>query len=244
MTPPLFRTTRTSAAVGDVVTLDGAEGRHAADVRRLLAGEPIMLTDGAGRLITATVVAARRGELDVTVEAVESVPPPALRLVVVQALAKGGRDEDAVEAMTEVGVDEFIGWQASRSIAKWTDRSGVKWLTTAEAAAKQSRRSWWPTVTGPATSADVARRLAAADLGLVLSESSTQPISAVTVPADGEVVIVVGPEGGISPAEEADFAAAGAAIVRLGDTVLRSSTAGVVATSILCARTRWSGPRV
>jgi 16S rRNA (uracil1498-N3)-methyltransferase len=238
VTPPLFRTTRT-AIVGELLTLDGPEGRHAADVRRLLAGEPIMLTDGGGGLISGSVAAVRRGELDVTVEAVEQVPPPALRLVVVQALAKGGRDEDAVEAMTEVGVDEFVGWQASRSIAKWTDRTAVRWRSTVDAAAKQSRRSWWPVVSGPASTSDVVDRLRAADQSLVLSESSHESLTSVAVPASGEVVIVVGPEGGISPAEETAFADAGAAIVRLGHTVLRSSTAGVVASALISAQSRW-----
>jgi 16S rRNA (uracil1498-N3)-methyltransferase len=239
VTPPLFRTMRTAAA-GEHLTLDGPEGRHAADVRRLLSGEPITLTDGKGALLSGTVAEVRRGELDIVVESVEAVPSPALRIVVAQALAKGGRDEDAVESMTEVGVDEFVGWQASRSIAKWTDRTEAKWQSTAEAAAKQSRRTWWPTVSGPATTADVVRRLASADLALVLTESSSEPLAALAIPAGGEVVIVVGPEGGISPAEETAFAEAGASIVRLGYTVLRSSTAGVVAAALVSAHSRWT----
>lgn len=239
MTPPLFRTTR-AAIAGQPLTLDGPEGRHAADVRRLQPGEPIWLTDGTGLLATGEVVAARRGELDVRVDSVESRPPPAIRIVVVQALAKGGRDEDAVEAMTEVGVDEFVGWQASRSIARWTDRTASKWSSTTSAAAKQSRRCWWPAVSGPASTADVAQRLARADLGVVLSESAGVPLAGLSIPAAGEVVIVVGPEGGISPAEAAAFADAGAVMARLGDTVLRSSTAGVAAAAVVCAAARWT----
>jgi 16S rRNA (uracil1498-N3)-methyltransferase len=160
-------------------------------------------------------------------------------LVVVQALAKGGRDEDAVEAMTEVGVDDVVGWSASRSVAKWTERTGPKWQTTAGAAARQARRSWWPTVAGPLSTAEVATRLAAADLGLVLHEDATQSLASVAVPDSGEIVLVVGPEGGINDQELAAFSAAGAATVRLGETVLRSSTAGVAALSVVAARTRW-----
>src|SRR5580698_8508001 len=113
MTPPLFLASD-GYAVGDLVTLGGAEGHHAADVMRLAAGEVVLLTDGMGRKMHGTVNAVRTGELDIDVTTVVDVPAPAPRVVVVQALAKGGRDEDAVEAMTEVGVDEFIGWQAAR----------------------------------------------------------------------------------------------------------------------------------
>jgi 16S rRNA (uracil1498-N3)-methyltransferase len=166
-------------------------------------------------------------------------PAPALRLVVVQALAKGGRDEDAVESMTEIGVDEVIGWSASRSVAKWTERTAAKWQSTAGAAARQSRRSWWPSVVGPLSTSEVATRLSAATLALVLHESASEQLSAIDLPMSGEIVVVVGPEGGISDEELASFQAAGADVVRLGDTVLRSSTAGVAALSAICARTRW-----
>jgi 16S rRNA (uracil1498-N3)-methyltransferase len=239
VTPPVFRFDAV-VAPGAVVTLDGPEGRHAADVRRLAPGEPICLTDGRGQQASGVVTAVRRGSLDVHVDTIESYPPAALRLVVVQALAKGGRDEDAIEAMTEVGVDEVVGWSASRSIAKWTEKTEPKWQATVEAAAKQSRRAWWPTVSGPASTAAVAERIAAARLGVVLHEPAADPLAAVDLPGEGEVVIVVGPEGGISEEELAAFIAAGGRAVRLGDSVLRSSTAGVVALSVISARTRWS----
>lgn len=182
----------------------------------------------------------RRGELDAEVERVVHEPPPQPRLVVVQALAKGGRDEDAVEAMTEIGVDEIIGWSAARSVAKWADRTGTKWQSTADSAARQSRRNWWPTITGPMSTPEVAQRLAGASLALVLHEDAVESIAAVEIPGDGEVVVVVGPEGGITDDELSAFAAAGAHDARLGTTVLRSSTAGVVALAAICARTRWS----
>jgi len=238
VTPPVFRLDAVLAA-GAVVTLDGPEGRHAADVRRLKPGEPICLTNGAGLRATGVVTDIRRGSLDIEVDAVETNPQPSPRLVVVQALAKGGRDEAAIEAMTEVGVDEVVGWSASRSIAKWTERTESKWQATIDAAAKQARRVWWPTVSGPASTPAVAERLGASSLGLVLHESATEPLAAVELPIAGEVVVVVGPEGGISDAELAALRAAGGRAVRLGDSVLRSSTAGVAALSVISARTRW-----
>jgi 16S rRNA (uracil1498-N3)-methyltransferase len=249
MTPPLFRFTG-GVAAGAVVTLTGSEGRHAADVRRLQVGEPIWLTDGMGRHVAGVVAAVRRGELDVEVAEVHSVPAPAVRLVAVQALAKGGRDEAAIESMTEVGVDEIVGWSATRSIARWTDRTLAKWESTVAAAAKQSRRTWWPQVTGPATTAAVVVRLADAVGCVVLHESASESLSSVVAAMSaepsggerrvtGEVVVVIGPEGGITEAEVAAFSAAGGRPVRLGDTVLRSSTAGVAALAIISAQLRW-----
>lgn len=237
MTPPLFRAPAGTSA--GVVTLDGAEGHHAADVLRLRIGEPAWLTDGAGTRWSGRVVAVRRGELDLALEPPTQVPPPRPRFVVVQALAKGGRDEAAVEAMTEVGVDEFVGWQAARSIAKWTTRTEARWRDAAAAAAKQSRRAWWPEVTGPLSTTDVAQLLGRAALPLVLHESATDALVDCELPTVGDVVVVVGPEGGIAEEEVAQLSAAGGRPVRLGATVLRSSTAGPAAIAALSGRSRW-----
>jgi 16S rRNA (uracil1498-N3)-methyltransferase len=228
-----------AVSAGDLVRLDGAEGRHAADVRRLRIGEPIDLTDGLGVLLHATVTEVHKGGLVAAVGSVEVAEPPSARFIVVQALAKGGRDEQAVETMTEIGVDEVVGWQAERCIARWTDRTAAKWLDTTRAAAKQARRSWWPTVSGPATTADVAGLLGSADLAVVLHEAATESLADLAVPHLGNVVVVVGPEGGISDRELSQLTAAGGRAVRLGDTVLRASTAGGAALAILCAATRW-----
>jgi len=228
------------ASPGDVVVLDGDEGRHAADVRRLRAGEPVDVGDGRGVVVHGEVADVSRGRLTVSVRERVVWPPRDPRFVVVQALAKGGRDEDAVEAMTEVGVDEVIGWQSSRAVAKWTDRTAAKWQSTARAAAKQSRSAWVPVVSGPSSTDDVVARIGSAALAVVLHEDATEPLASLEVPGSGDVLLVVGPEGGISPEELAAFEAAGARTCRIGDTVLRSSTAGVVAVSLLSANLRWS----
>lgn len=238
MTAPLFLAP-TSALDGDVVVLDGDEGRHAAGVRRLRAGEPISVSDGRGLLVHGVVSEVERGRVTLSVRERVLVDVAQPRLVVVQALAKGGRDEDAIEAMTEIGVDEVVAWSASRSIARWTDRTSAKWQATVREAAKQSRRPWVPDVTGPASTADVAARLAAGSLAVVLHEAATHPLAAVALPDEGDVVVVVGPEGGIAPDEIDAFVVAGAVACRLGDSVLRSSTAGVAALSVLSAMRRW-----
>jgi 16S rRNA (uracil1498-N3)-methyltransferase len=242
VTAPLFLASveaLADASPGDVLVLDGAEGRHAADVRRLGLGEPVHVGDGRGVVARGEVADVGRGRLAVSVRELVVVAAHDPRFVVVQALAKGGRDEDAVEAMTEIGVDEVLGWQSSRAVAKWTDRTAAKWTATARAAAKQSRSAWVPVVDGPLATDEVAERLRSAAVAVVLHEDASQPLMSIAMPSNGDVVLVVGPEGGITEDELGAFQAAGATACRLGDTVLRSSTAGVAALSVLSARLRW-----
>jgi 16S rRNA (uracil1498-N3)-methyltransferase len=229
----------------DPIRLDGAEGRHASTVRRLRPGEPLVLSDGVGRVAVCTVTAADRSSLLCAVERRYDQPRPAPRLVVVQALPKGERAELAVSALTEVGVDELVPWAAARCVTRWSaDRAAkglARWRATAREASKQSRRVWLPEITAVASTAEVAARLPQADLAVVLHEAATQPLASLRVPDHGEVVVVVGPEGGIDDAELGQFAAAGAVPVRMGPTVLRTSTAGTAAAAVLLSRTpRWN----
>jgi 16S rRNA (uracil1498-N3)-methyltransferase len=229
--------------VGSAVVLDGPEGRHAATVRRIGAGESVLLSDGRGTRVTATVAAAGKAELDLTVTAVEDDPEPALRLVLVQALAKADRDEQAIESATELGVDEVVPWQAARSIVLWKGERGAKalrkWESVVTAAAKQSRRSRVPVVGEPVGQRDLVERIRSSALALVLHEDASTPLAGHPLPESGDVLVVVGPEGGISPQELAAFEAVGAAPVRLGSTVLRSSSAGPAALAVLSAAARW-----
>lgn len=243
MTDPLFlleSLAGTRPSVGGEVLVDGPEGHHAVAVRRLRAGERVVVADGSGGGVRGEVVDATKAGLRVRVTEVLHQPAPTVRLVVAQALAKGDRAELAVEMLTEVGVSEVVPWQASRSIARWSadrvERGLGRWRSTAREAAKQSRRLLVPTVSEPVGTRALAARLGAADLALVLHEDATDPIAAVPLPAAGEVVVVVGPEGGISPEELAAFEAVGARTVRVGDHVLRTSTAGVVALAALVNR--------
>jgi 16S rRNA (uracil1498-N3)-methyltransferase len=225
---------------GDRVVLSGPEGRHAATVKRLQPGEPVDLVDGRGTRASSVVLSVGRDEVLLEVRARVVEPAPAPRLVLVQALPKGDRGELAVELATEVGVDEVVPWAAARCVMQWKGERGDKqlarWRATAREAAKQSRRATVPEVTGLATTAQVAARLRGAT-GLVLHEAATTPLSAVELPGQGEVVLVVGPEGGLSDEE---LATLGGTAVRLGRTVLRTSTAGAAALSVLSARSgRW-----
>ena len=234
---------------GDRYVLEGAEARHAGVVQRRRAGERVDVVDGAGvrlRCVIAEVEPGRVG-LDVVERVVE--PDADVRLVLVQALAKGDRDELAIEAATEVGADAVVPWQASRSVVVWRGeraaRSRAKWCATVREAAKQSRRARVPDVAEAedtrALAARVAATTAAGGVVLVLHEEASAPLASVTLPTAGhDVVVVVGPEGGISDEEVASLTAAGAVAVRLGPHVLRTSTAGPVALAVLAERLgRW-----
>jgi 16S rRNA (uracil1498-N3)-methyltransferase len=241
---PLFLVDRLPP--GDSYTLDGPEGHHAATVQRLRVGQDLVLCDGRGGTATAVVTAVGRGTLDLAVTDRRYASPPDPRLVVVQGIAKGERGELAVQAMTEAGVDEIVPWAAVRSVAQWRRERGArareKWAATAREAAKQSRRAWCPVVSGDpdASTAAVAGRLADAAAGFVLHEEASARLATADLPVSGEIVLVVGPEGGIDDSELAAFTAAGAVPVRLGDAVLRTSTAGVAALAVLSARLgRW-----
>jgi 16S rRNA (uracil1498-N3)-methyltransferase len=231
---------------GKRFTLAGAEGHHAATVQRLRVGEALMLGDGRGGTAAAEVTAVGRGSIDVEVTGRQLTPAPDPRLVVVQGIAKGDRGELAVQAMTEIGVDEIVPWAASRSVAQWRGERGVKardkWVSTAREAAKQARRPWLPVLAGhpDVATKKVAALLGAAAAAFVLHEEATDRLSRAKLPDGGDIVLVVGPEGGISDQEVGSFVAAGAQPVRLGDSVLRTSTAGVAALAVLSARLeRW-----
>jgi len=229
------------ATVGARLSLVGDEGRHAAVVRRIRPDEVIELVDGAGIRVTCVVEEATKISLGVRALEVTFESRRSPQITVVQAIPKGERAELAVEVLTEIGVDTIVPWAASRSVGIWRGERAAKslgkWRSTAREAAKQSRRAWFPEVTEMATTADVVALLAKADRGLILHEEASLPIT----PIDGvqSVVLVVGPEGGIAPEELDAFAAAQA--VRLGPTVLRTSTAGVAAVAALLSGTpRWN----
>ncbi len=233
------------AAIGTRVDVRGDEAHHAVAVRRLRLGEVVVLTDGLGRSATGPVVHAAKGLLTVEVARVEELPEPLPRLTVVQAVPKGDRGELAVEVLTEVGVARIQPWIAERSVAVWKGERGEKalrrWRSRAREAAKQSRRVWFPEVSPLVGTAEVLALVAGADLAVVLHESAPSPLSAVEVPDAGELLVVVGPEGGLTETEVAAFTQAGGRPVRLGAEVLRTSTAGVVAAAALLARTaRWA----
>jgi 16S rRNA (uracil1498-N3)-methyltransferase len=234
----------TDVSVGSSVEVSGDEAHHAVAVRRLRVGESVVLTDGRGRSVTGPVVSTGKRAFSVTIDFLVDAPAPEPVVTVVQAIPKGDRGELAVEVLTEVGVARIVPWAASRSVAVWkgerAEKSLARWRTTAREASKQARRSWFAEVAPMAATVDVVALVASADLAVVLHEGAAPSMGALDVPSAGSVVVVVGPEGGLSDDEVAAFEAAGAHAVRLGSEVLRTSTAGVAAVAALLSRTaRW-----
>ncbi|MBO0608062.1 16S rRNA (uracil(1498)-N(3))-methyltransferase [Myceligenerans salitolerans] len=269
MSAPVFLAEGTPLAgygVDSVFVLDGAEGRHAGVVQRRGPGERIDVVDGAGLRLEGVVESVDDGHVRLRVRGVVAEEAPAPVLTLVQALAKGDRDEQAIEAATETGVDAVLPWQAERSIVVWRGpraaKSQAKWVATVRAATKQARRARMPRVGEPVTTRQLAARVrdvvVAGGAVVVLHEEATTPLRDVALPqgpaggvpsapgvpsssgAEGsrapELFVVVGPEGGISDAELDAFTAAGAVTARLGPHVMRTSTAGPVAVAMLNER--------
>jgi len=237
-TPPLFLVPE----LADRVLLDGPEGRHAAAVKRIRVGETVQLSDGRGAVARAEAVVVGRDTVEFAVLSRSDVPAPALRITLAQALVKGDRGELAVETATEAGVDAIVPWRAARCVAKWEqgprgEKALAKWRSTVREAAKQARRAWVPEVAEPASTRELAGFPGQV---LVLHESAPAVLRAGDLPASGEVMLVVGPEGGIADEELELLVGAGARIVRLGPEVLRASTAAAVALGALGGLTnRW-----
>ncbi|MBN9607279.1 MAG: 16S rRNA (uracil(1498)-N(3))-methyltransferase [Actinomycetales bacterium] len=232
-------------AVGARAAIEGEEARHAASVARVRVGESLAFADGAGVLVRGAVVAAspERVEIEVDEIAREPVPRPELRLA--QALAKGDRDELAIQAATELGVDGVIPWAAERSVVRWqgakVDRGVERWRAIVREASKQSIRARVPAVAPPASTAELARGVRPDHALLVLEPTAERPLATLALPEVAAITLVVGPEGGIAPREREVLAAAGAVEVRLGPGVLRTSTAGPAALAALAVRLgRWA----
>ncbi len=234
-----LNSTIADAAVGDEVVLGGAEAHHAAVVRRVRVGEEVTVGDGRGVWLTGQCAAVSPKQVVVRVTGRADVPPPSPRIVLVQALAKGDRDELAVQSATELGIDEIVPWQSSRSVSRWdakAEKGRARWATIAREAAKQAHRAWLPEVSALTTTAGLAGRAAASRL-LILEPTATQTLASLELDRDDErdIVLVVGPEGGFAPDELELLEKAGALLVRLGDTVLRTSTAGPAAIAVVSA---------
>ena len=257
MVEPLFRLATNPIAAtyspGDKAWVDAADAKHAISVRRMRIGEAIQLTNGKGLRIRGTVAAIDGQTMSVSVLEAGQEPEPDLSIALVQALAKGDRDELAIQAATELGAMAFFPWQADRSISRWDGpkiAKGVdRWQAIVNEAAKQSLRVFEPSVAQPATSKQLSKLITDGDLGMALVLDPTAQVglvelitklqaSATVSSAFGlqrQITLLVGPEGGISDAELSSFETAGAHRVRLGSEILRTSTAGVAAISAIQA---------
>jgi 16S rRNA (uracil1498-N3)-methyltransferase len=233
--------------IGELAVVDGDEGFHAANVRRIRPGEALDLSDGDGTVAHCVVDEVAKGRLTARVLDRNTVPVAAPTVTVVQALPKSDRSELAIELATEAGADAFVAWQASRCVARWdgpqkVDKGLRRWSAVARSAARQSRRPYIPSVTGVVSTEDLVKRVRDDDTtALVLNESATARLTELPVAQADSLLLIVGPEGGIADDEIGALSDAGATPVLLGPTVLRTSTAAAVALGALGALTsRWS----
>jgi len=231
--------------VGALVTVDGDEGFHAASVRRIRVGEHLDLGDGAGTVASCVIEDVAKSQLVARVLQRRDIPAATPSITVVQALPKSDRSELAIELATEAGADAFIAWHAHRCVARWdgprAEKGLRRWRAVARSAARQSRRAWIPEVSGVVTTTELLAAVRDVDTVLVLHESATTALTEIPVGQSDTVMLVVGPEGGLTDDELAQLTAVGAHTVRLGPTVLRTSTAAAVALGALgVLTTRWA----
>jgi 16S rRNA (uracil1498-N3)-methyltransferase len=234
-------------SVGELAVVDGDEGFHAANVRRIRVGEELDLGDGDGTVAHCIVEDVAKGRLTAKVLDRRTVPAAVPSVTVVQALPKSDRSELAVELATEAGADAFVAWHASRCVARWESQAKIdkglrRWGAVARSAARQSRRPHIPPVSGMVSTAELVQRVDdSAAMALVLHESATVRLTEVPVAQANSIMLIIGPEGGIADDEIAALTNAGATAVQLGPSVLRTSTAAAVALGALGALTaRWS----
>lgn len=229
----LTTVTRTVELVGD-------EARHAVQVARVRSGDRFEVSDGNGWRADATVTAADKSRVECSVDNPRADSEPPLRFVLAQALAKGDRDELAVQAATELGVSVVVPWQSERSVSKWVGDKVVKgvarWTAIVREASKQSMRSRIPIVAQPMFTAEICANEPNA-AWIVLDPRGEQTLSSWFEVAGrpATIGIIVGPEGGVADNEIDDLRASGATSVRLDGPILRTSTAGPAAIAALLA---------
>ena len=224
----LFFVDNVPTTVGATYEFDSEDAFHAIKVLRIAAGEIFNLSDGAGAWSRVSVNNVNKKSMTVTV--LESGFEEALaeQFTIVQAIPKGDRIKESIEMSTEGGVDRIVMWKAARSIGR-ADEKLEKLQLTAREASKQSRRFRIPQVSGVATTDQVVDEIAKADLALVFHESATSTISRAITAGAQKVLIIIGPEGGLTDDEVETFAAAGAKVVLMGRPILRSAHAGLAA---------------
>lgn len=213
-----------------LLELTGDEAAHAISALRIVVGEKISLTDGAGSRAEAVVTNVQKKSLQVNVISCQHEPKSPILLVVAQALTKGDRARETIELLTQAGVDQIIPWAAARCVGQWKDDALDKWQGWSKESTKQSRRSWMPEIHQIATTAQLVKQIGKFDLTLLFEESATNKISSVLSNSEAKsVLIIVGPEGGVTPDEAEAFRAAGAISVVMGPAVFRSAHAGAAA---------------
>ncbi|TRZ73639.1 MAG: 16S rRNA (uracil(1498)-N(3))-methyltransferase [Streptomycetaceae bacterium] len=228
----LFFVDNLPTQIGSLYEFDNEDAQHAVRVLRMAAGETFMLADGTGAWSQVKAFAVKKKSLEVEVIASGFQEALPTTITVVQALPKSDRAKEAIELLTEAGVDRIVPWAAARSIGKASEKFSV----TAREASKQSRRLRIPEVTDIATTSQICEAIAVSDLAIVFHESTEMKLSdCVSSHNVAHLLIIIGPEGGITPTEIEEFKAAGAKVALMGRPILRSAHAGIAAVAAVSA---------
>lgn len=208
------------------------DAHHAIRVLRMQAGAEFMLSDGKGSWSRVKATEVSKKSMMVQVIETGFQEPLATTITVVQALPKADRAKEAIELLTEAGVDRIVPWAASRSIGKGSDKFAI----TAREASKQSRRFRIPQVSDVATTAQICEAIKLSDLAIAFHESAQSKLSdQVSSHNVQNLLIIIGPEGGLTDDELVAFQAAGAKVALMGRPILRSAHAGIAAISAVSA---------
>lgn len=219
-------------SAGTTQELGGDEGHHAVAVMRLGIGEQIKIADGAGNWVSGTITEVNKKSLKIDVAQRGSAQAGKPELIVVQAVTKSDRTKEMLELLTVGGADQIIPWQAERCISKWKSDSAQKWQSAIKDAAKQSRRVKLPVLGDEVTTNQLIKLFQPADKVVILHESADTGISQLNLSNEfARVILIIGPEGGVSDNEISQLESAGAVTARMGELVLRSAHAGFAALS-------------
>ena len=222
------------------IEVDGDEAHHGVNVLRLKTSEEVKISDGVGNWGVGTVSQVNKKSFTVEILDRGFEPTSKQRVVVVQAILKNDANKEAVDFLTQVGADEIIPWQSQHSIGKFDDKSLSKWQSAARESSRQSRRVRIPVISNAYSTENLISKIKGLQNIFVLHESAENRLSQIEINQEADVILIVGPEGGLSEIEVNTFVDAGAKIVRLGESVLRAANAGAAAASVVMSRTgKW-----
>lgn len=219
--------------VGALYSFNSEDANHAIKVLRIEVSEIFRIGDGNGSWASVKVIEVKKRSLEVKVIEVGKEEPLVPQFTVIQGLPKSDRAKEAIELLTAAGADVIVPWLASLSVSRTEVIS--KFAMTAREASKQTRRLFIPEIHSTVKENGVVDLIKGADLALVFHESAQVKLSSVVDSSENyqNVVIIIGPEGGITDSELKSFQTAGAKIVGLGRPVLRSAHAGIAALSAI-----------
>ena len=214
--------------------LTGDEAHHAVAVMRLAIGEEIKIADGSGNWVSGAITEVGKKSLKIDISRRGSENSRKPELIVVQAVTKSDRTKEMLELLTVGGANQIIPWQAERCISKWQSDSASKWLLLIKEAAKQARRVKLPVLSNEVSTNQLVKLFKESDKVVILPEVASRGISQINLSKDADrIILIIGPEGGISDSEISQLESAGAVSARMGELVLRSAHAGFAALSAI-----------